>query len=249
MSTIASAEAEQAVGGGTDTPIVRRETNSTPGRLLRGSFVVWILVPGLFLATAAMAMQVDLPLAKFCYGRDYPGFIRHILDNAEPFGDAYGLLLIVAGIFLVDPLGRSRLPWIIASGLCGGLAADGVKLLISRTRPQSFDLDVTDISSTFNEWLPFSNGGSALQSFPSAHTAVAVGFAVALCRFYPRGRVLFIAMAVMCGMQRVQTCAHFLSDVLVGAAVGWVISHLILDAKWCPREPATPAATPEGALS
>ncbi len=220
--------------------------SSSPQRagvpLFSGAFIRWFLVPATLLLAGVTAFYVDMPFAKFCYGRDYPGFIRHILDNAEPFGDAYGLLLIVAGIFLLNPAGRSVLPWVIASGLCAGLGADVVKLLISRTRPQSFNLNITNVGATFNEWLPLTGVKSEYQSFPSAHTAVAVGFAVALCRFYPRGRVLFIGMAVMCGMQRVQTCAHFLSDALIGAAIGWLVSHLILQSRWCPAGPA-----PQGA--
>ncbi len=199
----------------------------------------WLLIPGTLVLAACAAFYVDLPLARVCYSRDYPGFVRHILDNAEPFGDAYGLLLITLAIFLVDPPRRIVLPWTIAAGLGAGLAADVIKLLISRTRPQSFDLDVTDVAQTFNQWLPLTSVGSHDQSFPSAHTAVAVGFAVALCRFFPRGRYLFIAMAVMCGMHRVQTCAHFLSDAFIGAAVGWLVSHAILESKWCRQSTAS----------
>jgi len=202
--------------------------------LFSKEFIRWFLIPGMLLVCGIAAFAVDVPLARFCYAREYPGFIRHLLDNAEPFGDAYGMLLIVAGFFLLDPQRRGYLPWIIASGLISGLAADGVKLLISRTRPNSIKLDFIKVADTFNGWLPFSEGGSQMQSFPSAHTAVGVGFAIALCRFYPRGRVLFIAMAVMCGMHRVQTCAHFLSDVCVGAAVGWVVGYGILSLKKSP---------------
>lgn len=192
------------------------------------SFVRWFLVPALLLLAGVGALLVDLPLAELCYSRDYPSVIRHVLDNAEPFGDAYGMLLISAAIFLLAPARRKILIPTIAAALGSGLAADAVKLLISRTRPQSFDLSVRSITASFGEWLPLSGQGSHTQSFPSAHTAVAVGFAVALCHYFPRGRVLFIAMAVMCGMQRVQTCAHFLSDAFVGAAIGWAVSHLVL---------------------
>jgi len=136
-----------------------------------------------------------------------------------------------------DPM--TVLPWAIAAGLASGLAADGIKLRISRTRPQSFDLDITNVGETFNEWLPLTSVGSHQQSFPSAHTAVAVGFAIALCRFYPRGKYLFIAMAVMCGMHRITSCAHFLSDTLIGAAIGWLVGYAIIDSAPCRRQTAS----------
>ena len=218
-----SIENESLLAVSNRKPILKNATGAvSPG------FVRWFLVPAALLLAAVAALNFDLPLAKRCYGRDYPGFVRHILSNAEPFGDAYGLLLIVAGVFLFDTGRRKLLPWIIAAGLGSGLTADVIKLFISRTRPQSFDLKIHYVAETFGPWLPLSKTGSHNESFPSAHTAVAMGFAVALCQFYPRGRVLFIAMAVMCAMQRVQTCAHFLSDTLTGAAVGWLVSHAIL---------------------
>ncbi|QDT48165.1 PAP2 superfamily protein [Symmachiella dynata] len=237
MSMPVESDIVRPVPGASASPVsLSKEQGGTP--LCSAQFLRWFLVPATLLMAGAAAFYVDMPLAKFCYAREYPGFVRHILDNAEPFGDAYGLLLIVCGLFLLNPAGRFAVPWLIASGLCSGLAADVVKLLVSRTRPQSFNLNITNVAATFNGWLPEMGAKSEFQSFPSAHTAVGVGFAIALCQFYPRGRVLFIAMAVMCGMHRVQSCAHFLSDAFIGAAVGWLISHLILHSKWCPAGPA-----------
>jgi undecaprenyl-diphosphatase len=62
--------------------------------------------------------------------------------------------------------------------------------------------------------------GHALQSFPSAHAATAVGLAIGLSALHPRGRWLFAAFALLAVVQRIEAQAHFSSDVLAGAAVG-----------------------------
>ncbi|MCP9880011.1 phosphatase PAP2 family protein, partial [Cyanobium sp. A1C-AMD] len=61
---------------------------------------------------------------------------------------------------------------------------------------------------------------SALMSFPSGHAAVAAGLAVSLCWFYPRGRSVFIALAILASFQRINSLSHFLSDICIGAAIG-----------------------------
>jgi membrane-associated phospholipid phosphatase len=71
-----------------------------------------------------------------------------------------------------------------------------------------------------------SSGGAGMQSFPSAHTATAVGLAVMLVSLFPRGRWLFPIIAVLVGMQRIATSAHFPSDVFAGATVGWVFGSI-----------------------
>ena len=50
--------------------------------------------------------------------------------------------------------------------------------------------------------------------------------AIVLTCLYPRGRVLFPALAVLAGMQRLLDEAHFASDVLWGAAVGCAFAPL-----------------------
>jgi undecaprenyl-diphosphatase len=113
------------------------------------------------------------------------------------------------------------LPRAIAAILAAGCGANLVKLLISRSRPGSTDLAHLASWQTFSGWLPLGANGSGWQSFPSAHTATAVGLAWVLYSLYPHGRWLFAALAAAVAAQRVLGSAHFPSDVLAGAAVGW----------------------------
>ncbi len=71
-------------------------------------------------------------------------------------------------------------------------------------------------------------GGSASQSFTSAHTATAVGLALGLGWLFPRGRWLFVGFAVLVAMQRIVGPYHFVSDTLWGAAIGCLVAFALL---------------------
>ena len=71
-----------------------------------------------------------------------------------------------------------------------------------------------------------------LQSFPSGHTATAVGLTVGLIRLYPHGRHLFVALAVLAASQRMAASAHYLSDTVAGAAIGLFFAAVVCDARF-----------------
>jgi len=62
---------------------------------------------------------------------------------------------------------------------------------------------------------------SSYASFPSGHTAVAFAVATVLAHRYPKHRWLYYGVASAVGVARVWKSAHFPSDVLVGAGVGY----------------------------
>jgi len=64
-------------------------------------------------------------------------------------------------------------------------------------------------------------------SFPSGHTQTIFAFMVALSFLFPRLRIAFLGLAVVIGLSRVGTNAHYLSDVVMGAYVGIVVTILV----------------------
>ncbi len=55
---------------------------------------------------------------------------------------------------------------------------------------------------------------------------MAVGFCLALSTVFPRGRWLFISLAVLVALQRIESGSHYLSDTLFAAAVAngvWIV--------------------------
>lgn len=66
-------------------------------------------------------------------------------------------------------------------------------------------------------------------SFPSSHTAVAAGIAIAIASAHPWGGVIAILMALLIAFGRVAAGMHFPTDIIGGAVVG-VIAFLIVRA-------------------
>lgn len=124
-------------------------------------------------------------------------------------------------------MARSRGGMIIAGSILGGIAAELVKLVVRRRRPYELG---EYVFRPFTE-RPFSTGGLGL---PSSHALVAFGAAAVLSRIYPRAWVVWWGLAWGCGLSRVAAGAHFLSDVVVAAVIGWLVGALV----WRWREPA-----------
>src|SRR6185295_10423885 len=116
--------------------------------------------------------------------------------------------VLVIGI--LDPWHRFAIPRILAASLGSGMLANALKLFLGRTRPQHFNLHGRGLD-TFSSWFPFLSNGSWEQSFPSSHTAVAAGLAIVLAYYYPRGRWLFPALAILAGFERIVDEYHYLS--------------------------------------
>lgn len=109
-----------------------------------------------------------------------------------------------------------RNAWLIvlAPG-AGGLLSELIKLLVRRQRPE---LNGGDYG--FRPWSedPFSSAGLAM---PSGHTAVAFAACTALAHIFPGARWIWYSLAFGCGLTRVMARGHFVSDVAVGALLGW----------------------------
>lgn len=193
---------------------------------------VW-KVPTVLLVLAVFSIAIDLPLARFCRRENCPDILRELFAVAETFGNGLSVALIGLAIWMLDPPGRIRLPRMVTAVVLAGLAADVCKLILARTRPRSFDMHSSSIWESFGPLFPINTIQSTGQSFPSAHTATAVAFAVMMAWAYPRGRWLFTALAVMVGLQRVETSAHFLSDTFVGGAIGWAAGMHMLHPNAC----------------
>lgn len=195
------------------------------------------LVPLTLAAAGALCLTIDLPVADYFRSGHSPKFLRELLEHAEPFGHGVGVVYIVLAIFVLDVQRRSWVPALLGGSLGAGLSADIIKLLIGRTRPRNLDASLSSVWETFGNMLPLLKGihGDS-HSFPSSHTATAVGLAVVLATLYPQGRYLFFTFALLTGLQRIACSAHFPSDVCAGALVGWVFGHAILAVDFRYRE-------------
>ena len=188
----------------------------------------WVIIPGSLVLLGLLALNVDMTIARyFRYGK-VPKPISELLQNSEVFGHAYGVVLLTAAVVAFDPLRWKRVPWLLAGAYAAGITSNLLKLCFYRIRPRSYDFVSSELSGTFIGWGPILDhpGGSA--SFPSGHTATAAGFAMILSRMWPRATSYLILLTILVGCQRIQSSAHYPSDTLVGAAVGWWMGSLVL---------------------
>lgn len=126
------------------------------------------------------------------------------------------------GLQVQDAAWRRMGTWLLLLGpTLGGLAAEVLKLLVRRLRP-----DPELFGYAFRSFAdgPLSNRGMGM---PSSHTLVAFAGAFALARLFPRARWVFYLLAIGCGLSRVMATAHYLSDIVVAACVGWAVVALV----------------------
>lgn len=71
------------------------------------------------------------------------------------------------------------------------------------------------------------SAASADPSFPSDHATAAFAIAFAVLAFSRRGGLAFLAAATLIGVSRIGLGMHYPSDVLAGAAVGWLAAMLV----------------------
>lgn len=231
--------------------------NTTFGKPMTQKCPIWrsFCLPLALLAAAVPALAIDVPVAAAFRAWNQTSGVRSYLGlfgMFETFGHGLGVIVLTLAIHQLDPKRRWAIPRVLTCALAAGLAADLVKLLVFRMRPYDCPL-VGSVWTTFGAWFPLWNAGSSGQSFPSAHTATAVGFAAALCWLYPQGRWLFSILAALVGCQRIVCGAHFPSDVLVGAATGCVASLFLLKIgplpAWFDRKEAVWRACWEGSVA
>ena len=170
---------------------------------------------------------LDHPLGKWLQQKPFYGDIRKIIDCGEWFGYTVGTVQVLLAVYVLDRANRRKILRVAACTLLPGLAVTLVKIVVCRTRPKTFDFSCT-IDQTFTGLNFFTKMSSVHQSFPSGHTAAAVGLALGLSWLYPHGRKLFAFFAAWVVLQRLVSQSHYLSDTICGAMLGFLIAECFL---------------------
>ena len=203
---------------------------------------VRLILFGLAAFGLAVAMlPLDLPIAQLARSGKIPGDLKTIFRLAEAFSHGYGALLILIGIVIINRLPKLDTFALIACTFLPGLIVNAIKVTVARQRPGSFTDQLPDsVFETFAGWGGVWTGETemafnrAFQSFPSGHTATAVGLAVGLSLRVPRGAWYFSLLALLSAAQRIDSGAHFPSDTFAAAGIACWCGALIAGA-W-PRQ-------------
>ena len=218
---------------------------------------VLYLLAAIFAIFSGVALAIDLPVTRLVDQYSLPGDLRKLVALAEVFAHGIGVACILLTVYVLDWRHRRRVLRIASCAFGAGMLANLGKFSIARYRPRVLDDEVLwgSVWDTFCGWFPILTGtpsqvqhSSDIQSFPSGHTAVAVGLAIGLSRCYPHGRWLFVLFAVLAAMQRLESSAHFPSDTFAGAALACLCCGVCFDprllGKWFDRFEMANAAAP-----
>jgi membrane-associated phospholipid phosphatase len=129
----------------------------------------------------------------------------------------------------------SRGTILLASAALAGLAAEAVKLISRRRRPpeDGWAAWPNDVTAWYAfDWPAAEPLSSSGIGFVSSHTAVAFGAALALCALHPRYRLVWLALAAGCALQRIADRAHYLSDTVGAALVALAVFAAVWRAHW-----------------
>lgn len=193
-----------------------------PGQLAHGKH--WVPVAGVLAATAALiaADQFDTP-----YFRRSSTY--HRFNSAfSGTNTSLGILIAPLSMYGVGLLTHNSYAEQTAL-LAGEAVADSeildevFKLSTRRARPESISPN-GNFADTWLDSRTITDGG-----FPSGHTIAAFSIATIISDRYGRRHrwVPYVAygLAATVGFSRVSLSTHFPSDVFVGAALGYAVSH------------------------
>jgi undecaprenyl-diphosphatase len=147
------------------------------------------------------------------------------LGAASEVGDqppliALGVGTIAAGLLRQDRRMTRAGARLLASHLLATTIKNGIKHSVDRTRPDH----------ALDHEYRLERGDShahELNSFPSGHTAGAVAVARAAVRDYPGLALPAYGAAAAIAAIQIPRCKHFLSDIAVGAAIGWAAEAVV----------------------
>lgn len=144
-----------------------------------------------------------------------PQWFRLWMICATRGGDGWLWYALLVAVFLFG--GANRFPAIASAGICAGLSIAlflWMKRMTGRRRPCHIE------PHCWATLLPPDQF-----SFPSGHTLTAFAIAGGLSQFYPLMSPGLYFCALSIAMSRIILGMHFLSDVVVGAILGWGLSR------------------------
>jgi membrane-associated phospholipid phosphatase len=193
-----------------------------PGQLARGKH--WMPFAGVLAVTGVLiaADQFDAPY--FRHSSTYNGFNRAFSGTNAALATYLTPLALYGGGLIAKDSYAQKTALLAGEALADSEILDEVlKLSTRRARPSSISPD-RNFADTWFDSKGITEGG-----FPSGHTIAAFSVATVFSERYGRRHrwVPYVAygLAGAIGFSRMSLSAHFPSDVFLGAALGYAVSH------------------------
>jgi undecaprenyl-diphosphatase len=130
------------------------------------------------------------------------------------------ILVILSALFLYEERKNKFIPFLFMSFITAFIVTYALKFIIMRPRP--FGEKIIDLSF-FNVALRFID-----YSFPSAHSALAFSVLPILDKEFKKLKGFWIFFSCMIAISRIYLNQHFLSDVLAGCIIGYLIGEFVM---------------------
>lgn len=192
------------------------------------AFLILALVVG---GICPLAIQFDQSISAFLRQIKLPGDVQKAISLSETFAHGLGVASILLTVFVVAVDRRRALYIAVLITALSGTTANVLKSTVVRVRPHHEGLQVKDhkgLSVNSPQAVDRSFWDARQRSFPSGHAATAWGLAIGLSLVFVRGWWIFGMLAVLASVQRIESGAHYPSDVLAGMAIAFLIAACIL---------------------
>src|SRR5215510_14761244 len=190
--------------------------------------MLWLAL--LFLAAGLYCLSIDRKMAHYFRERlakPIFQFALRITDWAKggPWIAAAALIYVAAHAWIAlgeeTPIARAISDYalaLLASFLVGSVILHVIKIFLGRRRPR----DEFEHGLYGFRWFTWQ---LQYDSFPSGHSMTIFCVAVALSAAFPLFTPLWLALAFGLSLTRAMLTAHFLADVMVGAAIGIIATR------------------------
>jgi membrane-associated phospholipid phosphatase len=200
----------------------------------------WIRV-GEFAVIEGALFFADEPIQRFALDlRDHNAGVRNISDFVTRFGGNYETYLL-AGLGAYGFIFKSekiKTTTLLATQayITGGVMETVLKFLTGRQRPYYADVTTLEAEPKFHGpfYKPIRdvNGKKLNSSFPSGHTTVAFAAATVFAMEYkdrPLVPIIAYSAATLIGLSRITENKHWATDVLAGAALGYLTGRQVVN--------------------
>lgn len=178
-----------------------------------------------------LAMPFDRSASHFLRHIDLPGDLQKTISLGEAFAHGFGVSVILLSVFVVAVDRRRAVVIAILITALSSITANALKAAVVRVRPHAEGLKVVghnEHTIDSAEAVERSFWDARQRSFPSGHTAAAWGLAIGLSMVFLRGWWIFGSLAMLASVQRIQSGAHYPSDVLAGMSIAFIIAACLL---------------------
>ncbi len=178
-----------------------------------------------------LAMLFDRPASVFLRQIKIPGDLQKAIALSEAFAHGLGVAFILSSVYVIAVNRRRAVIIAILITAISGVTANVLKATVVRIRPHAEGLRVIGHDETTRqttEAVERSFWDARQRSFPSGHAATAWGLAIGLSFVFLRGWWIFGTLAVLACVQRIESGAHYPSDVLAGMSIAFIIAACAL---------------------